>query len=101
MAGATTRVEVVLADLPTPILPYIIGEPTREGRIELHKLVSGNAASASSDIVGSWNGHLTLTTTIEDYAAQTGFAFVPSHDLGDYLLTTRKSQDQALGIEKS
>ena len=47
MAGATISVKGVLADFPTPILPKIGGEPTREGLIDLHQLVSDNAASVA------------------------------------------------------
>ena len=36
MAGATSSVKGVLADLLTPIIPKIGGEPTREGFIEIH-----------------------------------------------------------------
>ena len=36
MAWETTSVEGVCADFPTPTLPKILGEPAREGLIELH-----------------------------------------------------------------
>ena len=38
MSGATISVEVVLAELSTPILPNIGGESTREGLIELQPI---------------------------------------------------------------
>ena len=48
MVGLTSSVNVILADLLTPILLKIGVEPTREGVIKLHQLVSGNAESVLS-----------------------------------------------------
>ena len=45
MLEATSSVKGVLEDFPTPILLKIRGKLTREGMIDLHRLVSGNAAS--------------------------------------------------------
>ena len=67
MAEATSSVEGVLADFPTPILPTIDGEPTREGLIGIHGLISGNAAFVASNLRGGRNGHLPLTMTAEEY----------------------------------
>ena len=69
MARATTSAEGVLTDFLTPILPNIGGEPTREGLVKLHLLISGNAASVLSNLGGGWHGHLALTITSEDYAS--------------------------------
>ena len=52
MAGATSILKGVLADLPTPILPNISGERTREGLIEIHRLISCNVASVASNLGG-------------------------------------------------
>ena len=99
MAGAMSSVEGVLANFPTPILPNIGGEPTREVLIEIHRLISGNAASVALNIGGGRHGHLALTMTAEEYTEQTGFAFVPPHNLGNYPQSMRSSQEQALGTE--
>ena len=72
MARETRSVEVFLADFPTPILPKIGGEPTREGLINLHQLVNGNAASVMSNLGGGRHGHA-LMITAKDYKTQTGF----------------------------
>ena len=58
-----SSVEGVLADFPTPILPKIGGEPTREGLIDIHRLISVNSASMASNIGGGLHGHLALTMT--------------------------------------
>ena len=52
MVGATISVERFLANFPTPILPKIGREPTREGLIKIHQLISGNAASVASNLGG-------------------------------------------------
>ena len=67
MAGATSSVRVVLTDFPAPILPKIDGEPTREGLIDLHLLISGNAAPVAPNLGGGRHGHLVLTMTAVDY----------------------------------
>ena len=81
--GKKSRVKGFLVEFLTPILPKIKGEPTREGLIELYQLVSGNEASVSSNLGGGRHGHLAWTTTSKEYAAQTGFAFVPPHKPGN------------------
>ena len=50
MAGTTSSVEGVLTDFPTPIIPKISREPTREALINLHQLISGNTVSVESKI---------------------------------------------------
>ena len=61
MAGATSSVDGVLADFTTPTLPNIGGQPTKEALINLHRLVSGNAATVASNIRRGRYGHLALT----------------------------------------
>ena len=46
-----------------------------------------------SNIRGGWYGHLVLKMTSKDYAAQTGFAFVPPHNPVNYPPTTGNVQD--------
>ena len=70
MAGETSSVEGVLADFLKPILPKIYEEPTREGLIDLHRLISGNTASVASNLGGGRHGHLTLTMTADEYMEQ-------------------------------
>ena len=41
MAGETNSVKVFLADFTTPISTNIVGEPTSESLIEIHRLISG------------------------------------------------------------
>ena len=50
--GATSSVKGVLADFLTHFLPKVDRETTREGLIDLHRLVSGNAASVASKLGG-------------------------------------------------
>ena len=69
MVEETSSFEGVLADFPTPILPNIGGEPTREAMVYLHLLVSGNAASVVSNLGGGRHVHLTLTMTSKEYKA--------------------------------
>ena len=100
MPVATTSVEGVLTDLSTPILSKIGREFTREGLVKVHQLVSRNLMHVSLNLGGGRHGHLTLTMKSKDYAAQTGFEFVPQHNPGDYLLTLGNTQYQAHGTEK-
>ena len=100
MAGARIRVEEVLADFLTPILPNIGGEPIREGKIDLHQLVSGNVESVVSNLGGGRHRHLALTITAKEYNAHMGFSFVPPHNPGNYPQSMRNAQEQALGTEK-
>ena len=100
MAGTTRSVEGILADFLTPILPNIGREPTIEVLIKLHRLISGNMVSVALNLVGGRRGNLMLTTTVEDYMAQTGYAFVPPQNPFNYPLTMGTAQDQALGTER-
>ena len=84
MMGETISVKGVLADFPESILPKIDGEPTREGLVDLHQLISGNAASVAFNFGGGQHRHLALTMMAEDYRAQTGSEFVPPQKPGDY-----------------
>ena len=63
-------------------------------------MISGNAASVASNLGGGRHGHLTLTMTSKDYMEQTGFAFVPPHNPGNYPQIIWSAQEQALGTEK-
>ena len=84
MASATSNVEGVLADLLTPILPNIGGEPTREGLIGLLQFISGNAASVASNLGGGLHRNHALRMMVKEYKEQTGFAFLPPHITGDH-----------------
>ena len=52
--------------------------------IEIHRLISGDAASMVSNLGGGQHGHLALTMTAEEYMEQTGFMFVPPNNPGNY-----------------
>ena len=67
MTGAASRIEGVLADFLTPILPKIGIEPTREGLIKIHRFISGNTASVASNLGGGRHKHLALTMTAKEY----------------------------------
>ena len=104
IVGITNSVEGFLAYFLTPILPKIVGEPTRESLIKTHQLISGNAASMESNLRGGQQGHLVLTMTVEDYLDQTVHVFVPPYNPGNYPLeiTPRQwvpPQEQAFGTE--
>ena len=96
MAGATRSVKGVLVEFPTPILPKIGGEPTREGLSNLHRLVSVNMASVVLNLGGGRHRHLALTMTRTEYTSQMGFDFVPQNNPGDYIPTMGTAQEQAL-----
>ena len=83
MVGATSIIERVFAGFLTPILPNIGREPTREALIDLHQLISGNAALVALNLGGGRSRHLTLTMTDKEYIEQTGYAFVPPHNPGN------------------
>ena len=100
MVEAISSVEGVLEDFPTPILPKIGVEPTREGPIDLHRLVSGNTAYVASNFRGGRHEDLMLMMTSEEYKTQTIFLFVPMHNPGDYPQSIGNVQEQALGTEK-
>ena len=99
MGGSKSSIEGVLMYIPTPILPKICGEPTREDLIEIHRLISGNAASVESNLGGGRHGHLAPKMTTKEYMEQTGFAFVPPHNPCDYPQSIGSAQEQALGTE--
>ena len=101
MAGATSIVDGFLTDFPTPILPKIGGEPTREGLIKIHQLMLGNVASVTSNLRGGGHRYLVLTMTSKEYIEHKGFAFVPPHNPGNnYSQIMRSAQEHALGTEK-
>ena len=100
MPWGTSRVKVVLADFLTPILLKIHREPTREGLIDIHQLIGGNMASVALNLGGGQHRHLALSMTSEEYMEQTGFAFVLTHNPGDYPQSMGSAQEQALGTEK-
>ena len=83
-----------------PILPKIGGEPTREGIIDIHQLISGNVAFVASNLGRGRHGHRTLTMTAEEYMEQTGFEFVLPHNPGEYPNSMGGAQEQALITEK-
>ena len=99
MLGTTSSSERFLADFPTPMIPKIGGDPTKEALIKLNQFVSINTASVALNLTGVWHIHLTLTITAEEYMAHTGYAFVPPHNPGNYPPTMGTSQEQALGTE--
>ena len=98
--GATGSINGVLEDFTAPILPNIGGEPTREALINLHRLIIGNMASMALNLGGGWHGHLTLTTTADEFMEQTSYAFVPPHNPGNFPLTVGTAQEKALGTER-
>ena len=100
MEGATISVKIVLAHIPANIIPNIGGETRREGLIKLHRLIGGNVAYVLLNLGGGRHGNLTLAVASNEYAAQTGFVFVPPHNPGGYSQTKRNAQEQALGNEK-
>ena len=53
-----------------------------------------------SKIGGGRHKQLALTMTSDEYAAHMGFAFVPSHNSGNYPPTIGNAQEQAPGTEK-
>ena len=100
MAEATSISNGFLLYLPTPILPNIVRESTREALIDIHRLISGNAASIVLNLVGGHNRHLALTITVKEYMEQTGYVFVPLLNPGDYPPTMGTAQEQVLGTER-
>ena len=88
MGGATSSIEGFLADFLTPIFSKIDRETTREGLIDLHLLISGNATSVASNLGGGRHLHLALMMTASEYRIQTGFVFVPLHNPGGYPQST-------------
>ena len=100
MAEATSSFEGVLTDLTTPIFPKIGREPTREGLIKIHRLISGNAAYMVSNLRGGRHRNLALMMKAKEYMEHTGFVFVPPHNPGNYPQSMRSAQEQALVTEK-
>ena len=100
MLGETNSIEGVLMEFLTPILPKIGGDPTREALINLHQLISGNAASMVSNLVGGHHRHLALTMTAEEYMEQTGYTFVPPHNPGNYPPMMGTAQEQVLRTKR-
>ena len=100
MAGTTSSAEGFLKDLPLPLLTKISGEPTIEALIKLYRIIRGNAASVASNLRGGRHGHMALTMATKDYTEQTGYAFVPLHNTGNYPATMGTAQEQALETER-
>ena len=96
MVWTTSSVEGVLTDFPTPILPKIGGEPTREVLIDLHQFISGKLVYVASNPGEGRNGRLALTMISKEYMAQTVYVFVPPPNSGNYLPTMRTTQEQVL-----
>ena len=67
MDGATSSIKRVIANFTTPILFNIDREPTREALINIHQLISVNALSVESNIVGGRHIHLAQTMTAREY----------------------------------
>ena len=72
IAGATSNAKGVLANFPTPILPKIGKEPTRESLINLHGFISGSVVCVESNLGGIRYGRLALTMASKVYMEQTG-----------------------------
>ena len=83
MGGVTNSIKGILADFPMSILPEISGKQTKESPIEIHLIISGNAASVASNLRVGWHIHLALMMTTEYHLIYTGRAFVPLHNPGD------------------
>ena len=83
-----------------PILPKIDKKPTREELIDLHQLISGNAASVVSYLRGGQQEHLALKIKAEEYMEQIRSAFVLPYNPCKYPQSMGNSQEQALGTEK-
>ena len=72
MTGISNIAKRFLAEFPMPIIPKIVGEPTRGSLIKIRVLISGNAAYVESNFREGRHGHLTLTMTVEDYLYHKG-----------------------------
>ena len=66
IARATRSAERVLEGFLTLILPNIGGEQTREGLIDIHRLVSGNEVTVVLKFGGGRHQHLAITMTLEE-----------------------------------
>ena len=65
MVESTSIVEVVLADLPTPMLPKINREPTKKPLINFYRLISVNMDYVVFKLGRGQHGHLSLTITFQ------------------------------------
>ena len=84
----------------TKILPKIDGQPIIEGLINLHRLISGNAESVPSNLVGGQCGNLALTMTAKEYRSQKGFTVVTQQNQGEYLQIMGSAKEKVLRTEK-
>ena len=100
IVGEISSVDGVLADFSSPILPKIGGDLTREALIDLHQLISGNAAPMALNLRGDRNVHLTLTTIAEEYMAQTVYMFVPPNNPDNFPPIMGNAQEKVLGTER-
>ena len=100
MTGTANSAEGVLLDFLMTILPKIVGEPTRESIINIHRLISENAAYVAPNLGGGRHVYLVLTITTENYLAQTGYTVVPIHNPRDYPPEMETSKEQALGTKR-
>ena len=83
MVGIANSVKGVLIDFLIPILPKIIIDPTRESLVNIHRLISSNAASVVPNLGRGRHGHIALSMTMEEYLSQAGHTFLPPHNPGD------------------
>ena len=67
MVGKMNSAGLFLANFPILKVPKIGGDLTKASIIEVHWLISGNAASVTSNLVGGQHVHLTLIMTAENY----------------------------------
>ena len=93
IVGATGSVKGVFTDFLTPILLNSDREPTRKGLIDLHRFISGNAASLVSNLGGVRIRYIALMMTADDYRAHTGFVFVPPYKPGNYPQSMGNAQE--------
>lgn len=77
-------VDQITNAFPTPILPKIGGEPTREPILNIHRLLCQNASAIPTSLGGGNHGHLALTLNNAEYQFRTGNAFVAPVNPGDF-----------------
>ena len=92
MAGGTSSIKGVFVDFPAPVITNIYREPTREALINLHQLITGNAASVVLNLIKVRHGHLALMMTAKEHMEQTGCEFVPQHNPENYPPTMGTTQ---------
>ena len=97
--GVNKRHRGIPCGLTDTDITNIVGEPTREALIYLHRLIIRNTASFASNPEGGRNGHPEITMKAEDYLYQTGHAFVPLHNPGNYPTETGTIQEQVTGTK--